>query len=102
MFIDFHPKCSKLQLSHLCFTDGLLIFSEASVKSVQAIKGVLAEFAELSGLKANPNKSSVFCSGVLPAAKEAVLNCLHMNEGSLPVRYLGVMEFLSSLRNFQL
>jgi hypothetical protein len=28
---SFHPKCSKLKLTHLCFADDLLIFSEASL-----------------------------------------------------------------------
>jgi hypothetical protein len=59
-FIDFHPKCSKFLLSHLCFADDLLIISAATSKSALAIKAVLAEFCEYSGLKANPSKSFLF------------------------------------------
>jgi hypothetical protein len=51
---------------------------------------VLAEFENLSGLKANPNKSSFFCSGIQLEDKESMLNLLQMQEGSLLVRYLGV------------
>jgi hypothetical protein len=61
----FHPKCSSIKLTHLCFADDLLIFFAASINSVKAIKGVLDEFELLSGLKANPSKNSLFCGGVL-------------------------------------
>lgn len=73
--MDFHPRCSKLQLSHLCFVNDLLIFSAGMVKLVQAIKDVLAEFTKLSGLKANPDKSYVFCAGLPPAEKGLILDC---------------------------
>jgi hypothetical protein len=55
----FHPICNLIRLHHLCFADYLLIFSEGSIDSVQAILAALNEFEELSGLKANPSKSSI-------------------------------------------
>jgi len=70
--------------------DDLLIFSAATTSSVTAIVEVLAEFEELSGLKANPSKSSIFLASVPVAVKQPILEILHMPEGSLPVRYLGV------------
>jgi hypothetical protein len=70
--------------------DDLLIFSAATTSSVTAIVEVLAEFEELSGLKANPSKSSIFLTSVPVAVKQPILEILHMPEGSLPVRYLGV------------
>jgi hypothetical protein len=60
----FHLKRLKLRLTHLCFADDLLIFAEASLRSVHTIKVALSEFENLSSLKANPSKSSFFCSGV--------------------------------------
>lgn len=48
------------------------------------------EFADLSGLRANPSKSHVFCAGVCGRQKEMLTESLEMKEGSLPVRYLGV------------
>ena len=54
----FHAKCLKLNLTHLCFVDDLLIFYEASLNSIKIIQAALLEFEELSGLKANPSKSS--------------------------------------------
>jgi len=41
-------------------------------------------------LKANPSKSSIFLAGVAQEVKQNILNILHMPEGTLPVRYLGV------------
>jgi hypothetical protein len=47
----FHPKCLKLRLTHLCFADDLLIFAEASLRSIQTIKAALAEFEIYLALK---------------------------------------------------
>jgi hypothetical protein len=60
------------------------------MKSASSVSGILTEFANLSGLVANPSKSSVFCAGVDQARKDQVLQCLRMTEAQLPVRYLGV------------
>jgi hypothetical protein len=60
----FHPRCYGLRLTHLCFADHLLIFSTANINSVQVIKDVLGEFENISGLRANPAKSTCFCAGI--------------------------------------
>jgi hypothetical protein len=74
----------------LHFTDDLLIFSAASCDSIKVNKDVLDEFEELAGLKANPVKSFLFFGGVPSGVKNDILNFLHMHEGKLPIRYLGV------------
>jgi hypothetical protein len=94
----YHHRCSKIGLTHLCFADDLLIFSEASVRSVVTIQKVLNEFESLSGLKANPEKSTLFCAGVSLSVKAQIINTLKMCEGKLPVRYLGVPLISSRLR----
>jgi len=86
----FHLRCHFLQLTHLCFADDLLIFSTAKTDFIHAIKGVLAEFEGLSGLKTNPDKSLVFCTGLTDRGKQDVLNLLQMSEGTLLVHCLGV------------
>jgi hypothetical protein len=86
----FHPKFHSLKLTHLCFADDLLIFSPAKLESVQVIQEVLSSFEDLSGLKANPAKSSVFCASLSDNDKAEVLSLLRMSEGTLPVRYIGV------------
>jgi hypothetical protein len=60
------------------------------VKSISIIKDALIEFEELSGLKANPSKSFLFCSGVSDRTKLLLLGDLRMNEGHFSVRYLSV------------
>jgi hypothetical protein len=84
----YHHRCSKIGRTHLCFADDLLIFSEASVHSVVTIQKVLKEFESLSGLKVNPEKSTLFCAGVSLSVKAQIVNTLKMCEGKLQVRYL--------------
>jgi hypothetical protein len=94
---SFHPKCSAINLTHLCFADDLLIFFAAKLTSVKAIKEVLLEFEDLYGLKANPAKSVFFCAGIEDDDKKELLDLLQMQEGTLPVRYLGVPLVTKSL-----
>ncbi|XP_059462077.1 uncharacterized protein LOC132191079 [Corylus avellana] len=77
----YHDRCSKVGLTYLCFADDLLIFSEASVHSVSAIQKVLSEFEFLSGLKANPDKSTCFCAVLSHLAQSQILSTLKMGEG---------------------
>jgi hypothetical protein len=86
----FHPKCSSIKLTHMCFADDLLIFSVATINSVRTIKGVLDEFENLSGLRANPSNRSLFCGRMSIEVKKDILVFLQMQDGTLPVRHLGV------------
>jgi hypothetical protein len=97
---QFHHRCAKLRLSHLCFADDFLIFSDASLKSVNVIQQVLKEFECLSRLKANPSKSSIFFAGVSRRIKHLLLSAMQMQEGVLHVRYLGVHELYCRLPSF--
>lgn len=93
----YHHRCSRLHLTHLCFADDLLIFSKASLPSIQVIKAALKEFEVLSGLKANTSKSSMFDYGISDCLKHLLLDELQMVEGQFPVRYLGVPLISSRL-----
>lgn len=94
---SFHLKCSAINLTHQCFADDLLIFYAVKLTSVKAIKEVLLEFEDLSGLKANPAKSVFFCAGIEDDDKKELLDLLQMQEGTLLVRYLGVPLVTKSL-----
>lgn len=61
---QYHLKCAAAKLTHLRFADDVLLFSKATFQLVEKINKVLLEFADLSGLRANPSKSTLFCSGV--------------------------------------
>jgi len=94
---QYHPRCSRLKLTHLCFADDLILFSDASISSIKQVKTALLEFEEISGLKSNPAKSSFFCSGLFVRMKSMLLDELQRQEGRLPVRYLGVPLVSSKL-----
>jgi hypothetical protein len=71
----FHHRCARLRITYLCFADDLLIFSDASTHSVSILilKAALEEFENLSGLHANPEKSTIFCTGISDRRKELLL-----------------------------
>lgn len=49
-------------ITHLLYADDILITCKAQVADAMAIKIVLDDFGEWSGLKANSDKSSIFSS----------------------------------------
>lgn len=88
--VAYHTRCSRLQLTHLCFADDLMIFSEAKISSLQGILEVLNKFHIISGLQVSCGKSEIFCGGVDEATKISLASSINLKLGSLPIRYLGV------------
>ncbi|KAL0770758.1 hypothetical protein Bca101_035909 [Brassica carinata] len=43
---NYHSKCQRAELTHLCFADDLLIFCEGTPQSVQAILDILQDFEQ--------------------------------------------------------
>lgn len=50
------------ELTHLFFTDDLVIFSEASVEQLRIVMECLDKFCKSSGQRVNFQKSQLFCS----------------------------------------
>lgn len=48
------------KLSHICFVDDLILFTEASVAQIRVIKRVLERFCVASGQKLSLEKSKIF------------------------------------------
>ncbi|KAK4383266.1 putative ribonuclease H protein [Sesamum angolense] len=94
---SFHWRCKELGLFQLCFADDLLLFCKADVASVWVFRHGLAEFAKLSGLHANPQKSQLILSRSAHDVREQLLAALHFQEGHLPLRYLGLPLLASRL-----
>ena len=94
---QYHWRCVKEKISHLCFADDFMLFCRADETSIALIGECLDQFCSLSGLWANPNKSSMFLSGVPASRKAHLLSILGYSEGELPIRYLGV-PLISSKR----
>ncbi|KAL0292688.1 UNVERIFIED_CONTAM: hypothetical protein Sradi_6979200 [Sesamum radiatum] len=86
----FHWKCQDLHILNLCFAD--------NVSSVRTIKSVLTEFAALSGLHVNPEKSTIILSKSVQQDRQSILDILGFQEGSLPIKYLGLPLTSSRLK----
>lgn len=89
--IKYHHKCSRSKLTHLCFADDLLIFMDGSLSSVQNVLQVLKEFELWSGLAVSVQKSSFNASGLSQQEINVIKVSTGMPNGTLPVRYLGVL-----------
>ncbi|XP_024011406.1 uncharacterized protein LOC112086667 [Eutrema salsugineum] len=86
----FHPKCSTLKLTHLCFADDIMIFSDGKLSSMEGIVGVFEDFAKMSGLQISMEKSTAFLAGVSEADRQTLGQRYRFEQGELPVRYLGL------------
>ena len=60
---EYHWRCKKTKLSHLCFADDLMLFCGGSISSVDLLHRALQEFCSLSGLLPNKEKSNIFIAG---------------------------------------
>ncbi|XP_039006174.1 uncharacterized protein LOC120133717 [Hibiscus syriacus] len=87
---QFHPKCRRVNLTHLCFADDLLIFCKGSLNSIVGVKCVLERFYELSGMRLNASKTEIFIAGVNDNQRTLVHEATGFKIGCIPVRYLGV------------
>ncbi|KAL0293843.1 UNVERIFIED_CONTAM: hypothetical protein Sradi_6917400 [Sesamum radiatum] len=87
---QYHWKCNDLGILNLCFADDVLIFCAGTINSVSTIKATLLEFAELSGLRVNPGKSTIILSKSVHRDRQAIIDLIGFQEGSLPIKYLGV------------
>ncbi|KAL0283161.1 UNVERIFIED_CONTAM: hypothetical protein Sradi_7238600 [Sesamum radiatum] len=83
---SFHWRCKEIGLFQLCFADDLLLFCKADVASVRIFRHGLDEFAKLSGLHANPQKSQLILSRSAQPMREHLLAALQFQEGHLPLR----------------
>ncbi|XP_074270876.1 uncharacterized protein LOC141594786 [Silene latifolia] len=88
--ISYHPKCSKLGLTHLVFADDLMIFVRGDLPSVQQAVDTLKVFSEWSGLKANMEKTEAYLGGMDQNLRSLILSTVGIQEGEFPFRYLGL------------
>ncbi|XP_022003175.1 uncharacterized protein LOC110900598 [Helianthus annuus] len=86
----FHAHCSKQKIINVSFADDLFVFVRGDANSVNCLKNALAKFTSMSGLVPSPSKSTVFFCNVPRNTKDEILELMPFQEGTLPVRYLGV------------
>lgn len=77
-------------ISHLSFTDDVLIFYDGSQVSLSIILQTLDDLRVLSGLALNKRKSSLFLSGNYPQHTATTAAAHRRTLGEFPVRYLGL------------
>ena len=82
---EFHPKCEEVNLTHLCFTDDIFLFSGGTSSSVQIIMDELYKYENFSGLQVNKQKSEIFLARVNDDVKNDILNITSYCLGSLPI-----------------
>lgn len=87
---NYHPRCKKLGLIHICFADDQLMNCRADEVSIKLLFNTFKHFSEVSGIKANMEKSSLYIAGVTTDFREKMLAELHLSLGELPFKYLGV------------
>ncbi|XP_071697482.1 uncharacterized protein [Rutidosis leptorrhynchoides] len=86
----YHPKCEDQEIINLFFAYDLFMFSHADLYSIDVISRALDEFKACLGLVPSMPKSTTYFSNVSNALKSHILAMLPFEEGSLPVKYLGV------------
>lgn len=86
----YHPNCQDSSLTHLCFADDILIFTDGSSNSVEGVLQVLKEFKAFSGLAISVEKSCFFPSGLTEDETTSIVSTTGISVGSLLVRYLGL------------
>ncbi|KAL0290347.1 UNVERIFIED_CONTAM: hypothetical protein Sradi_7052100 [Sesamum radiatum] len=87
---DFDRGILYPRLLNLCFADDVLLFCKGTVQSVRVFKDALAEFAVLSGLRVSPMKSQIILSRSCHGERQQILDVMGFQEGTLPIKYLGV------------
>ena len=97
----YHPKCAKLDVTHLCFADDLLLFSRGDLNSIKELHKCFIEFYQASGLQANLNKSSIYCGGVQKEVRQQIVQQLGYTIEELPFKYLGVPLSSKKLNTIQ-
>lgn len=95
--IGFHPNTDRLRLSHLMFTDDVMIFFDGCANSLHGISECLDDFASWSSLHMNASKTELFTSGLELIESTAVAR-YGFPSGQLPIRYLGLPLMSRKLR----
>jgi len=93
---SFHPSCKALKMSHLMFADDVMIFCKAKPETLLLVHSTLMTFYQCTGLKVNQTKSQMAFGGCSP-----LLEVTGFQEGSLPLKYLGMPMTVSRLTKLE-
>ncbi|GJR34250.1 RNA-directed DNA polymerase, eukaryota, reverse transcriptase zinc-binding domain protein [Tanacetum coccineum] len=93
----YHHGCKYIKLTHMCFSDDLMVLCNGDTDSLKVVKKSLDEFGSVSGLFPNLIKSTIFFGSINEKVKDDMLEILPFKCGKLPMRYLGVPLLAKSL-----
>ncbi|GKA75771.1 hypothetical protein Tco_0782149 [Tanacetum coccineum] len=93
----YHSRCEKQKIINVCFADDLIVFVRGDVVSARVTMEALEEFKRASGLVPSIPKSSAFFCNVANHVKASILHIMPFDEGTLPIKYLGVPLISSRL-----
>nr|XP_009605228.1 uncharacterized protein LOC104099822 [Nicotiana tomentosiformis] len=86
----YHPKCSKMNITHLSFADDLRMFAKGDLTSIGLLHKKFGNFIDVSGLQANMSKSAIYFGGVPDPLRHDIQQLLGYGQGELPFRYLEI------------
>ncbi|XP_042486522.1 uncharacterized protein LOC122066747 [Macadamia integrifolia] len=78
---------------HILFADDIFIFTNTSLRYVNALKSFLMKYQDFSGQCINFEKSKLFLGKIAPAHKQTIADTLGIQICTFPTRYLGVEIF---------
>jgi hypothetical protein len=85
------PNLIEGGLTHLQYADDTIVFLNHDDQSIYNTKFLLYCFENMSRLKINYEKSEVFFLGCSAEEQKRVAEMFNCNNGSLPLKYLGIM-----------
>lgn len=89
------PARSGPTISHLFFTDDVLLFLKAKPSELRYAQAILLRFSRVSGQVINPLESAITSARKMPRNRQTELaNFLQMKPMKLSDKYLGVHLFL--------
>ena len=88
-------------LNHLMFAYDVMIFCKAHPLTLQIISNSFKAFHKCAGLHANHDKSQMVFGGCSPHLQQQCLEITGFQEGTFPMRYLGVPIIASRLSKLE-
>lgn len=88
--IGYRPSCQRVNLTHLSFTDDILVFTDGMVASLRGILGIFDDFARMYSLRINVAKSTLFDAGRGKKTLERATGVIGISICELPIKYLGL------------
>ncbi|XP_062119126.1 uncharacterized protein LOC133832860 [Humulus lupulus] len=90
LFVLIMEYLTRLLLQTSKQKDDLVIFCKGNVKSMRLTQSAIESFCATTGLSINNTKSHIYFGGIKDNCKSQFLEITQMEEGSFPLKYLGI------------